>query len=100
MERDFRETVIRAAPHIALVQVGDTQVTGPMAPGPATGAGRVPFGEGDLPIERMLRDVKDSGYPGPLELELPGPLGETEGYATVIRRGAEGASALFEKVGL
>jgi sugar phosphate isomerase/epimerase len=100
MERDFRETVIAAAPHIALVQVGDTPVTGPMAPGPASGAGRVPFGEGNLPIERMLRDVKDSGYPGPLELELPGPLGETEGYANVIRRGAERASAMFEKVGL
>lgn len=100
MERDFRETIIAAAPHTALVQVGDTQVSGPMAPGPATGAGRVPFGEGDLPVERMLRDVKDAGYTGPLELELPGPLGETEGYASVIRRGAEKASALFEKVGL
>lgn len=100
MERDFRETVIAAAPHTALVQVGDTQVGGVLGPGMAHVGGRVPFGEGDLPIERMLRDVKDSGYPGPIELELPGPLGETEGYASIIRRGAEKASALFEKVGL
>ena len=37
---------------------------------------------------------------GRYELELPGPLGETEGYDVVIRRGAEKASAIFEKVGL
>ncbi|MGE3692055.1 MAG: sugar phosphate isomerase/epimerase family protein [Novosphingobium sp.] len=100
MERDFRETVLHAAPHTAMVQVGDTAVTGPAAPGPASAGGRVPFGEGNLPIERMLRDIKDSGYAGPLELELPGPLGESEGYASVIRRGAEKASAMFDLVGL
>lgn len=100
MERDFRETVLRAAPHIALVQVGDTKVGGVLGPGMAPAGGRVPFGEGDLPVERMLRDVRDSGYAGPIELELPGPLGESEGYASVIRRGAEKASAMFELVGL
>jgi sugar phosphate isomerase/epimerase len=60
----------------------------------------VPFGEGDLPIARMLADIRDAGYAGPLELELPGPLGETEGYAPVIRRGVEKASALLYEVGL
>jgi hypothetical protein len=100
MERDFRETLLRAAPHIALVQVGDTKVGGVLGPGMAPAGGRVPFGEGDLPIERMLRDVKDTGYAGPLDLELPGPLGESEGYAAVIRRGAEKASAMFDSVGL
>jgi sugar phosphate isomerase/epimerase len=100
MERDFRETVLRAASHIALVQVGDTKVGGVLGPGMAPAAGRVPFGEGDLPIARMLRDVRDSGYAGPIELELPGPLGESEGYDVVIRRGAEKASAMFEEVGL
>ena len=100
MERDFRETVLRAAPHVALVQVGDTIVGGVLGPGMAPTGGRVPFGEGDLPIARMLRDIKDSGYAGPIELELPGPLGESEGYASVIRRGAEKASAMFAEVGL
>jgi hypothetical protein len=59
-----------------------------MGPGTLT-MGRVPFGEGDLPIERLLRDVKDTGYAGPLDLELPGPMGESEGYEPVIRRGVE-----------
>ncbi|MBU6268468.1 MAG: sugar phosphate isomerase/epimerase [Sphingomonadales bacterium] len=100
MERDFREVLLAAAPHIALVQVGDTVIGGTRAPGPAAAGGRVPFGEGDLPIARMLTDVRDTGYAGPIELELPGPLGESEGYATVIRRGVRQAEALFAQVGL
>jgi len=100
MERDFRETLLRAAPHIALVQVGDVPVGSVRGPGQPPPGGRVPFGEGDLPLARMLIDVKDVGYAGPLELELPGPLGETEGYEPVIRRGVEKASKLFDEVGL
>lgn len=100
MERDFRKTILRAAPHIALVQVGDTQVGPVQGPGQSSASGRVPFGEGDLPIARMLEDVKDTGYAGPIELELPGQLGETEGYEPVIRRGVENACWLFEEVGL
>lgn len=100
MERDFRETLLRAAPHIALVQVGDVPVGSVRGPGQPPPGGRVPFGEGDLPLARMLTDVKDTGYSGPLELELPGPLGETEGYEPVIRRGVEKASMLFDEVGL
>jgi sugar phosphate isomerase/epimerase len=100
MERDFREVLLRAAPHIALVQVGDTVVGPVQGPGQPTASGRVPFGEGNLPIARMLQDVKDTGYAGPIELELPGHLGETEGYEPVIRRGVEKASLLFEELGL
>ena len=100
MERDFREVLLAAAPHIALVQVGDVPVRPLNAPGSGPASGRVPFGEGDLPLARMLGDVRDTGYAGPLELELPGPLGETEGYASVIRRGVDKASVLFEQVGL
>ena len=47
--------------------------------------GRVPFGEGDLPLARILGDIKDTGYAGPLELELIGPLGDREGYASSER---------------
>lgn len=100
MERDFREVVLAAAPHIALVQVGDVPVRPTNAPGAAAAGGRVPFGEGDLPLARMLRDIADTGYAGPLELELPGTLGETEGYEPVIRRGVAAASALFGGAGL
>jgi len=100
MERDFHEVLQRAAPHIALVQVGDTQVGPVQGPGQAAASGRVPFGEGDLPVARMLCDVKDTGYAGPIELELPGQLGEQEGYEPVIRRGVAKACLLFEELGL
>ena len=100
MERDFREVVARAAPHTALVQVGDAPIGSVLGPGQPPAGGRVPFGEGDLPIARMLTDIRDSGYAGPLELELPGPLGEAEGYEAVIRRGVEKASAMMYEVGL
>jgi sugar phosphate isomerase/epimerase len=100
MERDFREVLLRAAPHIALVQASDAQVGPVLGPGQPPGSGRVPFGEGELPIARMLRDVKDTGYDGPIELELPGQLGETEGYESVIRRGVEKACLFFEEAGL
>lgn len=100
MERDFREVVARAAPHTALVQVGDAPIGSVLGPGQPPPGGRVPFGEGDLPIARMLTDVRDAGYAGPIELELPGPLGESEGYEPVIRRGVEKASSLFYELGL
>jgi sugar phosphate isomerase/epimerase len=100
MERDFREVVARAAPHTALVQVGDAPIGSVLGPGQPPVGGRVPFGEGDLPITRLLTDIRDSGYAGPLELELPGPLGEAEGYAPVIRRGVEKASALMHELDL
>lgn len=100
MERDFREVVARAAPHTALVQVGDAPIGSVLGPGQPPPGGRVPLGEGDLPIARMLTDVRDAGYAGPIELELPGPLGESEGYEPVIRRGVEKASSLFYELGL
>lgn len=98
MERDIRELMLSAAPHIALVQISDTEIGHSAGPGALT-MGRVPFGEGDMPIERLMRDVKDTGYAGPLDLELPGPLGESEGYAPVVRRAVEKASALMYELG-
>lgn len=100
MERDFREVLLAAGPHIALVQVGDVPIGNVLGPGLPPPGGRVPFGEGNLPLERMLGDVQDAGYTGPIELEMPGPQGEAEGYAPFIRRGAEKASTLFAKMEL
>jgi hypothetical protein len=55
---------------------------------------------GNLPVARLLGDIKDTGYSGPLELELIGPLGDTEGYAPVIRRGVAAAEAMLGAAGL
>jgi sugar phosphate isomerase/epimerase len=91
MERDLREVLLAAGPHIALAQVCDV---------PIGVGGRVPFGEGDLPLERLLRDVTDAGYDGPIEFEAPGPQGEAEGYGPLIRRGVAAASRMLEDLQL
>jgi sugar phosphate isomerase/epimerase len=100
MERDLRATLLRAAPHIALVQLTDVVIGAVRSPDDPPSGGRVPFGEGDLPLARILGDIKDTGYAGPLELELIGPLGDREGYAPVIRRGVAAADAMLGQAGL
>ena len=100
MERDLRATLLRAAPHLSLVQLTDVSIGTVRSADDPPSVGRVPFGEGDLPIGRILSDIKDTGYPGPLELELIGPLGDTEGYAPVIRRGVAAAEAMLGAAGL
>jgi sugar phosphate isomerase/epimerase len=100
MEPDLRATLLRAAPHIDLVQLTDVTIGTVRSPDDPPSGGRVPFGEGDLPIARILGDIKDTGYAGPLELELIGPLGESEGYAPVIRRGVAAAEVMLAAAGL
>lgn len=95
MERDFREVLERAAPHIALLQVSDCVISRSGISAMSQGPGRVPFFEGELPIERLMRDVKEVGYHGPVELEIPGPLGDAEGYDPVIRRGVRTLSEVM-----
>ncbi len=60
----------------------------------------MPFGEGDLALARILASIKDTGYAGPLELELVGPLGDREGYGPVIRRGVAAAGPMLADAGL
>ena len=95
MERDLRATLLDAAPHIALVQLTDVSIGTVRRPDDPPSGGRVPFGEGDLPLARLLGDIRDTGYAGPLELELIGPLGDREGYAPVIGRGVTAAAAML-----
>lgn len=89
MERDLREVLKRAAPHITLVQICDVRIGGP--------GGRVHVGEGDLPLDRLMQEVLDSGYVGLFDLEVLGPSIEDEGYEPALRRGIEKASAFLTK---
>jgi sugar phosphate isomerase/epimerase len=100
MERDLRATLLRAAPRLALVQLTDVSIGTVRSPDDPPASGRVPFGEGDLPIARLLRDLGDTGYAGPFDLELIGPLGASEGYAPTIRRGVAAAAAMLSDAGL
>lgn len=97
MERDLREVLKRAAPHICLVQIDDVQIGGPGKPSPG---GRVHIGEGELPLRRLMQDVIDAGYQGLFDLEVLGPRIEAEGYESALRRGVQSASALLAEMGV
>lgn len=97
MERDFRETLARAMPHIALMQIGDIVIGASGRPAPG---GRAHIGEGELPLKRMMTDVLDAGYTGVFDLEVV-PADFSKGAdETTIRRGIDAASALLTDLGI
>jgi sugar phosphate isomerase/epimerase len=97
MERDFREVLFAAMPHIALVQIGDVLVGSPGKPPPG---GRTHIGEGELPLRRMMQDVLDAGYKGVFDLEVVGPRIGMDTDEADVRRGAAAASALLTELGI
>jgi sugar phosphate isomerase/epimerase len=95
MERDFRNVIARAMPHIALVQWCDVVIGSPGRPAPA---GRVHVGGGELPLRRMIADVLDGGYSGAFDLEVV-PADFTKGGTEEdVRRGIAAASALLTEL--
>lgn len=97
MERDFREVLAAAMPHIALMQIGDVVVGAPGRPPPG---GRAHIGEGELPLRRMMQDVLDAGYKGVFDLEVVGPQIGMDTDEAAVRRGAAAASALLTELGI
>lgn len=97
MERDLGEVIARAGRHIALVQIDDVVIG---APGRPTPGGRVNIGEGDLPVQRLMQYVLATGYQGPFDLEVLGPVVEAEGYEASLRRGVKLASNLLTQAGV
>jgi sugar phosphate isomerase/epimerase len=97
MERDLREVLQRAMPHVCLVQICDLIIGSSAKPSPG---GRMHLGEGELPIRRLMQDVLDAGYQGLFDLEVLGPAIEAEGYAPALRRGVDRASRLLAELGI
>jgi sugar phosphate isomerase/epimerase len=97
MERDLAQVLQRAAPHIALVQICDVVIGAPGRPSPG---GRVHLGEGELPLKRLMAEVLATGYAGPFDLEVLGPVVEAEGYEPAIRRGVRLASDFLADAGV
>jgi sugar phosphate isomerase/epimerase len=97
MERDFRETVARAMPHIALMQIDDVIIGGGgrQAPG-----GRVHIGDGELPIRRMMGDVLDAGYSEVFDLEVVAADFTADCDEAMLRRGILAASDLLTELGV
>lgn len=92
MERDLAVTIRRAAPHISLVQIGDTVIAKP--------GGRVHIGDGDLPVAQFIEEILATGYAGAFDLEVLGPAIEAEGYAAALRRGIPKAVDLLARFDL
>lgn len=98
MERDFRETLARAMPHIALMQINDIVIGTTTKPPPG---GRAHIGDGELPLHRMMQDVLDAGYTGVFDLEVIGANLAVDDYdEAALRRGIEAASLLLDEMGI
>jgi sugar phosphate isomerase/epimerase len=82
-ERRLFDTIGDNLSLVQLVQVSDFAVGGRLQPDR-----RVP-GDGDLPIRSLLQRLGQTGYAGPVDLELLGPSVETEGYESSVERGVE-----------
>jgi sugar phosphate isomerase/epimerase len=95
MERDVEDTVRRAGPRIAAVQISDAVYGTTDNPSPG---GRVVPGDGDLALDAFVEAVLDTGYTGAFELELVGPAIEAEGHARALRRSVERTDALLREV--
>lgn len=81
-EAGLQESIVRAMPHVHLVQVGDYCFGDRALPC------RAVVGDGDIPIERILGWILDAGYTGVFDLEQNGPRIEREGPLEATRRGA------------
>jgi sugar phosphate isomerase/epimerase len=97
MERDFREVLVRAMPHIALMQIGDVVIGSSGRPAPG---GRAHIGEGELPLRRMMQDVLDAGYTGVFDLEVVPANFATGCDEASLRHGISAASALLDEMGI
>jgi sugar phosphate isomerase/epimerase len=97
MERDLRQVLRRAMPHIALMQIDDIVIGGRGRPAPG---GRVHIGDGELPIHRMMHDVLDAGYTGVFDLEVVAADFTQDCDESELRRGIDLASALLDELGI
>jgi sugar phosphate isomerase/epimerase len=88
-ERDLEQVLRASLPHLAHVQIADF-VLGTVA----TPDRAVP-GDGDIPIGRQLRWLRDAGYSGVVELELLGPRIDAEGVVAACLRGAAAVEAFL-----
>ena len=78
---------------VAVAQLSDYVV------GTGETGNRVPPGDGDIPLERLVAMALDAGYEGAFDLEVMGPRVEEEGYPSSVRRSVEQATAILERAG-
>lgn len=92
-ERGLDELVPKNIDLVALVQICDYKL------GTFDMPNRCAIGDGDIPVERLMRMVLDAGYEGVFDLEILGPRIDEEGYRAPIVRSVERASAMLDRLG-
>lgn len=92
-EAGLRESIMRAAPYVHLVQVGDYTFGDRAVPC------RSVIGDGNIPIERILGWILESGYAGIFDVEQNGPRIEREGNIAAVRRGVGRLSSMLARLG-
>lgn len=93
-ERGLHDTIRDGVDTFALVQVSDYAV------GTLSTPNRLVPGDGDIPLERIMRDVLEAGYTGGFDIELIGPRIEEEGYESAIRRSVDWLSDTLLRLGV
>src|SRR4051794_14626375 len=91
-ERALDATIQDGVDRIRLVQVSDFTV------GTVASSQRLVPGDGDIPIERILRIVVDAGYAGVFDLELIGDAINAEGYDAAVLRAVERLGTLLTEL--
>jgi sugar phosphate isomerase/epimerase len=92
-EPGFEDLFRKHVDMIKLVQISDFEI------GTRSTPDRTAIGDGDIPLERLLRIILDAGYEGMFDLELIGPKIEAEGYLSATRRSLERAGEILDRLG-
>lgn len=80
-ERGLMATIADNLDAVRVVQIGDHRTSATSVPD------RWVPGDGDIPLERLVREVRALGYRGPVDLELLGPAIDDEGAESALGRG-------------
>lgn len=94
IEPDLAQVLRESMDVIRLVQASDFVI------GTLSQPNRWVPGDGDLPLERLLADVRDAGYTGLYDLELLGPAIDEQGHAEAVRRGVAWMSGTLTRLGV
>jgi sugar phosphate isomerase/epimerase len=88
-ERALDATIADGVGRLRLVQVSDYAI------GTLTTPNRLVPGDGDIPLGRILGQVRAAGYRGCFDLEIIGPAIEAEGYEAAVLRSCERLRSLL-----
>lgn len=86
-ERGLYDNLARRSGRIGLVQVSDRNVDDPASE-------RLPVGDGQIPIGRIVKTLVDAGYRGAFDLEVVGPCRDALGPEETVRRCVDGMNRL------